>query len=363
MKYKTAIFLVIGIIIMAVMLYFIGIDKVIDALKIANFWYILLAILVQFLTYYLFALRWNIINKIANINVSIKNVFMMILVGLAVNNLTPTGRVGGEPVRAFILSKYTQKPYEETFATAISDRALDIFPFLILAIIAVVSIILYFNLSNLILAILIISVIGVTAASVLLIYMSINEKFGEKITLWIVKLINRFYKKDPESLEKKVIEAISGFQKTMKMMLSDKKIIYQALPLSFIIWVSEIFRVYIIFLAFGVDVSPFLIGQVFIVASLIGMIPALPGGLGAVDGVMILFYSSAGISPSISAAATVIERLISFWMTTMIGFAILPYYGASVLDKISFSSVSEEETAKEIIEELDYIEENEQKED
>jgi uncharacterized protein (TIRG00374 family) len=80
------------------------------------------------------------------------------------------------------------------------------------------------------------------------------------------------------------------------------------------------------------------------------MIPLLPGGLGAVDGVMIVFYSAAGITTSLSAAATVIERLISFWMATIIGMMILPHYGSSVLDKISFSShddleeKSEEET-------------------
>ena len=72
----------------------------------------------------------------------------------------------------------------------------------------------------------------------------------------------------------------------------------------------------------------------FIVASLVGMIPLLPGGLGAVDGMMIIFYSAAGIPSSISAAATVIERLISFWMTTIVGLIILPYYGSSVLDKM-----------------------------
>ncbi len=355
MKHKTAIFLVIGLIIMGIMLYFIGIDKVVDALKIANFWYILLAIIIQIITYFLFALRWQIVNKIADIDLGIKNLLPMVLVGLSVNNITPSGRGGGEPVRAYILSKYTEKPYEETFATVITDRVLDTFPFLVLAIITIIAIILYFNLSYLILTILIVAVVGVTAASGLLVYMSINKKVGEKVTSWVVKLINRFYKKDPKSLEEKAMKAISGFQKTMKTAFKDKKILYQGLPLSFLIWVAEILRVYIVFLAFGANVSPLLIGEVFIVASLIGMIPLLPGGLGAVDGVMILFYSSAGISPSISAAATVIERLISFWMTTLLGFVILPYYGASVLDKIKFTGTSEEETTKEIVEELDYI--------
>jgi len=361
MKYKTAIFLIIGIIIMVVILNFIGIDEIITSLKIADFSLIFLAIVVQFLTYYLLALRWDIINKIANINVSIQSILLMILVGFSINNITPSGRGGGEPVRAFILSKYAKRPYEETFATVIADKALDMFPFLVLSIISVIFFILSFDLSdlghgNLILAILIISVVGVTIASGLVIYTSINEKFGKKATSWVVNLINRFYKKDPESLEKKAMKAISGFQKTMRMMLSDKKILYYALPLSFLIWASEILRVYIVFLAFGVTVSPLLIGAVFILASLIGMIPLLPGGLGAIDGVMISFYSLAGIPPSISAAATVIERLISFWMTTTLGFIILPHFGASVLDKIKNSSFDEKETVKEIVEELDHIE-------
>jgi len=121
----------------------------------------------------------------------------------------------------------------------------------------------------------------------------------------------------------------------MSLTIKDKKILYHALPLSFLIWVVEILRVYLIFIAFNAYISPILIGAVFILATLIGMIPLLPGGLGAVDGTMILFYTSGGISPSISAAATVIERLISFWMTTIIGFTILPYYGASAFENIN----------------------------
>lgn len=358
MKHKTLIFLIIGLAIMGVMLYFIGIGEVIDALKLANFWFILLAIFMQVFTYYLFALRWNVVNKTANINISVRNLLPMVLAGLAINNITPSGRGGGEPVRAYILAKETNNHSEEAFATVIADRALDTFPFLFLAVITIVSMILYFSLSQLVLIILILSVVGITAALILLIYMSVNQKAGKKITKWLVKIIKFFYKKiDPDELEEKVIKAISGFQKTMKLMLHDKKILYYALPISFLIWFTEIFRVFLVFLAFGATVDPVLIGEVFIVASLIGMIPLLPGGLGAVDGVMILFYSSAGISPSISAAATVIERLISFWMTTMIGFIILPHYGSSVFDKISSTSVSEEETAKEIIDELDYMDE------
>ena len=128
----------------------------------------------------------------------------------------------------------------------------------------------------------------------------------------------------------------------MKLLISSRKALLYTLPLSFVIWIFEIVRVYFVFLAFGANVSLVVIGEVFIIACLVGMIPLLPGGLGAIDGVMVIFYSAAGIPTSLSAAATVIERLISFWMATIIGMVILPYYGSSVLDKISFGSSSDE---------------------
>ena len=50
---KVLIFLFIGLAIMGVMLYFIGIDEVIEALKLSNLWLVLLAIVIQIFTYFL----------------------------------------------------------------------------------------------------------------------------------------------------------------------------------------------------------------------------------------------------------------------------------------------------------------------
>ena len=351
MKYKSYIFLGIGLLIMVVMLWFIGIDQVLNALKIANIYYVILAILIQFFTYFLYTFRWEIINKVADKDLGFKKLLPMVLVSLSVNNITPSGRGGGEPVRAYLLTKEGGGPFSETFATVIADRALDTFPFIILAIITIVALIMHLTLNPIIVVVMIAAVIAIIIVVFLIVYMSINENFGNKVINWISKLaIKIFKKKDPDHIKKQVSVAINGFQDTMRSMVKNKNILYYALPLSFFIWFIEILRVYIVFLAFGCTVTPVLIGEVFIVASLIGMIPALPGGLGAVDGVMILLYSSSGISPSISAAATVVERLISFWMTTIIGFLVLPFYGEDALNKISSLMSSDEE---EITEELD----------
>ena len=57
---------------------------------------------------------------------------------------------------------------------------------------------------------------------------------------------------------------------------------------------------------------------------------------------MIGMYSKAGISMSLAAPVTLIERLISFWMASIIGLMILPHYGSSVLEKISIGNSAEE---------------------
>ena len=347
---KVIIFLIFGLAIMVAMLYFIGIDEVIKALELSNLWFVLLAIVLQIFTYFLYTWRWSIINKTADMNLGIRKLIPMVLVSLAVNNITPSGRGGGEPVRAYLLAKEGHYKFEDTFATVIADRALDTFPFVILAILTIIGIILSFSLDISLIIFLILCVSGITAAVILLIYVCINEAFGVKLTAWIIRIVRRFYKNFNEDTEKRIVEAVISFQARMNSLLRDRDILYYALPLSFIIWIFEILRVYVVFLAFGANVSPVLIGEVFILASFVGMIPLLPGGLGAVDGIMILFYASAGITASISAAATVVERLISFWMTTFIGLIFLMKYGTNILDR-SFELAETENTNDEGISE------------
>ena len=339
---KVLIFLLFGLVIMAVMLYFIGIDEVIEALKLSNLWLVLLAIVIQIFTYFLYTWRWNIINKTANMDLGIKKSLPMVLVSLAVNNITPSGRGGGEPVRAYILAKEHGYELKNTFATVVADRMLDTFPFIVLAIITIISMILYFDIAQWLVVVLVLSVIVISAILLILIYMCINLNFGRRVEGWIVGVVRRFSKKDSSDLENKVHENIFGFQKTMKLLISDKNVLYTSIPLSFLIWIMEIMRVYVVFLAFGATLNVIVIGEVFILASLVGMIPLLPGGLGAVDGLMIGFYSKAGVAYSLAAPVTLIERAISFWLATIIGLIILPYYGSSVLDKLSLGKASED---------------------
>jgi hypothetical protein len=335
MNHKTIILLLVGIGILALMVFFIGPGQIESALKHANTWYVALAVAIQFLIYGLWTQRWSITIRSLHISIKKRHIFPMLMVGLAVNNITPSARGGGEPVRAYMLSKYSKAPMENAFATVIADRGLDTFPFVVLAILTIIFSVVYLTLPEWVVFGLIISLVALVTVFFIILYMSINEAAGEKITLWIVKIVKRLSKKKHFEIERRAIEAMRGFQNSMKVMIRDRRVLMLGLPLSFLIWFMEIIRVYIVFSSFGTPVPLGIIAAVFVIATLIGMIPLLPGGIGAVDGVMIILYSAAGVPPSISAAATIVERLISFWMTSFIGIGMLPYVGSGVLEKFS----------------------------
>ena len=338
MNYKKVFgLLLIGLVVLAAMIIFIGPGEIISALKQANMNYVLLAIILQVITMILWNLRWSVI--LGGLNIAHKKItlFAMLVVGLAVNNLTPSGRGGGEPVRAYLLSKNTNSSFKTTFATVMGDKLFDIFPFTILAIIAMIYLIFTIHLSIVMLATLIFAIILFVALLIFIVYICINETFGVRVIRWVFRQLNKVIKRNIEPYEIKILNSLKGFQTSLLYLLKNKQIFVSAIFISFIAWFLEIMRMYIVFMAFGVQVSIGMVAAVFLLSTLVGMIPTLPGGLGAIDGVMILVYSLSGIPPFISTAVTLVERLISFWMVSVLGLLTLPYFGTGVLDEVDIN--------------------------
>lgn len=337
MNYKKifALFMV-GVVILLAMIGFIGPDEIVLALKSANMKYVLIAVLIQIFLLVLWAVRWSIISKSLDIKHRKLPLFAMTLLGLTVNEITPSGRAGGEPVRAYLLGKESGEPFKKTFASVMGDKIFDTFPFAILAVVALLYLIFTIKLSESITATLIGILIIFVALLAIIIYACINENFANRIIRGIFSIGRRLFSRNLDVYEKRVLDAVSEFQENLRVLMADRNVFIASSIISFLSWFLELVRVYFVFLAFGTEVSLGMIASVFLVSTLVGMIPTLPGGVGAIDGVMILIYSVAGISPFVSTASTLIERLISFWFVAILGLLTLPYFGTKVLDEVNF---------------------------
>lgn len=335
MDYKKVFgLLLVGIIVLVAMVFFIGPGQIIEALAKANIYYVLLAVGLQVVILVIWNTRWSIISGALKIPHTKLQMFPMLLLGLAINNLTPSGRGGGEPVRAYLLTKSSGVSFEETLATVLTDKIFDTFPFVVLALASMVYLIYYIHMNQTMYITLIVSLVIFAIILVFLIYLCFNEELGIKTVKWVFRQLRKVMSRDLDAYETKALNSISGFQKSLKYLMKNKHVFTLGLGLAFLVWFLELVRVYIVFLAFGTNVSLFMIASVFLVSALVGMIPALPGGLGAIDGLMILLYSMAGVPPSVSTAATIVERLISYWLVSVLGLLVLPYFGTGVLDEV-----------------------------
>jgi hypothetical protein len=69
----------------------------------------------------------------------------------------------------------------------------------------------------------------------------------------------------------------------------------------------------------GVHARPSLVLLAYVAAALLGMIPLTPGGLGFVEAGLVGLLTLAGVSAADAVTATLVYRLVSFWLPIPIG--------------------------------------------
>jgi uncharacterized protein (TIRG00374 family) len=86
-------------------------------------------------------------------------------------------------------------------------------------------------------------------------------------------------------------------------------------------WAFEYFALLITLYAIGAKPEPWLVLFAFVFASVLRMLPFTPGGLGFVEAGLAGALALAGISAGASLLATLVFRLVSFWLPIPVGVA------------------------------------------
>jgi len=92
------------------------------------------------------------------------------------------------------------------------------------------------------------------------------------------------------------------------------------LLLALVFWAFDMACLWCTFEAFGVglNVGYLLVG--YVVAYSVGTLAPTPGGLGAIEGIMIALYVSFGVPSAIAVAVVLVYRIINFWLPIAPGF-------------------------------------------
>jgi glycosyltransferase 2 family protein len=122
-----------------------------------------------------------------------------------------------------------------------------------------------------------------------------------------------------------------------KLVLSNPKKIFEAFLGVLIYYGSNIATLLFSFMAFGVTPPISLIIFAYSASLIFGRITLAPAGIGATEATLILIFLNANLDPNVSLTATLIYRLMSFWLPIPAGF--LSYYS---LKKHTQKAITEE---------------------
>ncbi len=103
--------------------------QILNSFRIANYNWVILAILLGILSHILRTLRWILFFEPMGYKPSMKVTFYAVMVGYFANMAFP--RLG-EVTRCGILSKYEKIPFNKSFGTVVTERTIDMFIFLVL---------------------------------------------------------------------------------------------------------------------------------------------------------------------------------------------------------------------------------------
>jgi uncharacterized protein (TIRG00374 family) len=102
---------------------------ILKSLKIANYWWIMLAIVLGVISHFSRTLRWKMLLEPIGYKPKTANVFFAVFIGYLANLALP--RLG-EVSRCGVLLRYEKIPFTKSFGTVITERAIDMALFVVL---------------------------------------------------------------------------------------------------------------------------------------------------------------------------------------------------------------------------------------
>ncbi len=335
-KRITAISMLVGLSIIGSMLLLAGLGNVYMVLSSSNSKMLAMAFALQIILMALFALRWKtFISSIGRRSRSV-NVIMASLVGFFMNALTPGAKAGGEPVRAYLLSRLERISVSRCFATIVAERLYDVSAYMIVMLAGLIWIYRTAELSlmeNMLLwsgAALILFLMWVT------LNISVNKKKSKHLVRGMLKILRNVKPLASKVKEwnEKIDEAIDDYSSTFKdAMVSN---LLSGVTLSMLMRILEITRIFLVAKALGVDVGLAEILGIYVVVMIAYLMPSPPAGLGVIDVVYVLGFRLLGTDTATAAAIMVVDRFFSTFMPAILGMMTTYYTGFRRLNHTTY---------------------------
>lgn len=261
--------------------------------------WVLVAVVLYIVAWLAGGRRWQVVVGALGSHVAFLHAALATIAGVAINNVTPTGRVGGEAGRIAITRLRSNLSLPRAALASVCDRLLDVPAAAVVLLLALPA-------------------LPSLAGGYLL------ATVGGVIVLALAVLVGGRW------LRTRLHASLTEWQQTGVPLAPSAVLV--ALALSLLVWSQDLLRIMAVGRAFGIPLSVPQGAALNIVGLAGGFVPTI-GGLGAVEGVLVGTLLLFGIPLENALAITALERMISFGFSTLLGGGVTLWFGGRRLWK------------------------------
>ena len=261
--------------------------------------YVLAALLLYVASLFIVGARWRGFLRSIGGEVGVWRATLATLGGIAIGNLMPSGRVGGEACRIALVRRSGAVTWRQATIAAVWDRLSEVPSILVLAVMAVFAV----------------RDLGSTGRT-------LAAAGGMAAVLIAGGLALRGLRRSDSRL--------AGLWDRLALDQINARVFAAGMGYSLLLGFQDVLRLMCACLAFGVVLSPTMIATLSILTMIGGLVPSI-GGLGPVEGSLVAGLVAFGIDLPTAAAITAAERLISYGFSTLSGAVVVASLGGRSL--------------------------------
>jgi len=340
-KRTSALLLIVGLFVFLLYLYLLetlgtlSFGDFLATIQKANPFYYSLALIALFLTVAFYALTWHNLLKLLSVKTSFKKAFQFIWIGTFFDLLIPAESVSGDISRIYLMSKESGENAGKVVASVISHRILSGIVTFGGFIIGSVYFILKKpeQVSLTVLEFIGIVAISSTISLSLLFYLSIRRQLTKRIVNWLINLLVRLFRRrwKLDNLRSSAERILNAFHDGITTLGVHPRGLVLPAFWAIVAWFFDVLIAVLVFHSlgsFGVKIS--LSAIIIVYSIIIGIQNApvgVPGEVGLPEIVMTSFYTLLGVPIAMSAAATILIRVLTLGVRLFMGGVAVQWLG------------------------------------
>ena len=330
-NHKTAVQIIIGILVSVICLYFafrgINIKESIEIVKNINVVYFLISFVLSVVIIALRGLRWECFIPLKK-PIKKRTIVMATYIGYMGNNILPAKL--GEVARAYILGVKENVSKSALIASVVTERLFDVITG---GVILTLSVIFIPNLPK-----------TVTYAAIALFVFSMAGFLVLIFLVWKREFAHKFFHKIfgilPKNIGEKLIEFSCNFIDGIGFK-NDPKHIFLIFFYTFLYLIGQVLTISFLLTAFNIKASVMIALFMFAVGGFGFAVPSAPSGIGPFEWAVIFGLSLIGVERNIAAPYALVYHIMGIVPIVIIGFIFLFMLGIDLKTAASGDSSSD----------------------